>query len=76
MQGRKAVCSTRESSDQPSAPAAAPEAIERAVALLRECRRPLIAIGGGAIRAGAEVLRLALQDIDAPSDRFERLGLA
>ena len=24
----------------------------------------------------AEVLRLALQDIDAPSDQFERLGLA
>ena len=43
----------------PSAPAAAPEAIERAAALLREARRPLIAIGGGAIRAGEEVTRLA-----------------
>jgi acetolactate synthase-1/2/3 large subunit len=43
----------------PSAPAAAPEAIERAAALLREARRPLIAIGGGAVRAGDEVTRLA-----------------
>jgi acetolactate synthase-1/2/3 large subunit len=43
----------------PSAPAAAPEAIERAAALLREARRPLIAIGGGAVRAGEEVTRLA-----------------
>jgi acetolactate synthase-1/2/3 large subunit len=43
----------------PSAPAAAPEAIDRAVALLREARRPLIAIGGGAIRAGEEVTRIA-----------------
>jgi len=43
----------------PSAPAAAPEAIERAAALLREARRPLIAIGGGAIRAGEEVRQIA-----------------
>jgi len=43
----------------PSAPAAAPEAIDRAIALLRDARRPLIAIGGGAIRAGDEVVRLA-----------------
>jgi acetolactate synthase-1/2/3 large subunit len=43
----------------PSAPAAPPEAIDRAVALLREAQRPLIAIGGGAIRAGDEVVRLA-----------------
>jgi len=43
----------------PSAPAAPPEAIERAAALLRAARRPLIAIGGGAIRAGNEVKRLA-----------------
>jgi acetolactate synthase-1/2/3 large subunit len=43
----------------PSAPAAPPEAIESAAALLREARRPLIAIGGGAIRAGEEVTRLA-----------------
>jgi len=43
----------------PSAPAAPPEAIDRAAALLREAQRPLIAIGGGAIRAGEEVTRLA-----------------
>jgi acetolactate synthase-1/2/3 large subunit len=43
----------------PSPPAAAPEAIAQAVALLRDAQRPLIAIGGGAIRAGAEVVRLA-----------------
>ncbi len=43
----------------PSAPAAPPESIDRAAALLREARRPLIAIGGGAIRAGAEVTRVA-----------------
>ncbi len=43
----------------PSAPAAAPEAIDRAVTLLREAQHPLIAIGGGAIRAGDEVVRLA-----------------
>ncbi len=49
----------------PSAPAAAPEAIERAAALLREARRPLIAIGGGAIRAGEEVRRLA-ETLGAP----------
>jgi len=43
----------------PTPPAAAPEAIERAAALLREAHRPLIAIGGGAIRAGEEVVHLA-----------------
>jgi len=43
----------------PSAPAAPPEAIDRAAALLREARLPLIAIGGGAIRAGEEVKRIA-----------------
>jgi acetolactate synthase-1/2/3 large subunit len=43
----------------PSAPAAPPEAIDRAATLLRKARHPLIAIGGGAIRAGEEVKRLA-----------------
>ncbi|MBW1845365.1 MAG: hypothetical protein JRJ05_13565, partial [Deltaproteobacteria bacterium] len=43
----------------PSAPAPPPEAIDRAIELLREAQRPLIAIGGGAIRAGDEVVRLA-----------------
>jgi acetolactate synthase-1/2/3 large subunit len=43
----------------PSAPAAPPEAIDRAAALLREAQHPLIAIGGGAVRAGEEVKRLA-----------------
>ena len=43
----------------PSAPAAAPQAVERATALLREARRPLIAIGGGAIRAAEPVRHLA-----------------
>jgi acetolactate synthase-1/2/3 large subunit len=49
----------------PSAPAAPPEAIDRAAALLREANRPLIAIGGGAIRAGEEVKRLA-EILEAP----------
>jgi acetolactate synthase-1/2/3 large subunit len=43
----------------PSAPAPPPEAIDRAIELLRKAQRPLIAIGGGAIRAGDEVVRLA-----------------
>ena len=49
----------------PSAPAAAPEAIDRAAALLREAQRPLIAVGGGAIRAGDELVRLA-ETLGAP----------
>jgi acetolactate synthase-1/2/3 large subunit len=49
----------------PSAPAAAPEAVMRASALLRGARRPLVAIGGGAIGAAGEVVRLAEQ-LDAP----------
>ncbi len=49
----------------PSAPAASPAAVERAAALLREARRPLIAIGGGAVRAGDEVVRLA-ETLGAP----------
>jgi len=43
----------------PSAPAAAPEAVERAAGLLREAQRPLIAIGGGAVGAAEEVERIA-----------------
>ncbi|MCH7644758.1 MAG: 5-guanidino-2-oxopentanoate decarboxylase [Myxococcales bacterium] len=49
----------------PSAPAAPPETIDRAAALLRDAQRPLIAIGGGAIRAGAEVMQLA-ETLGAP----------
>ncbi len=49
----------------PSAPAAAPEAVARASALLASARRPLIALGGGAVGAAAEAVRLAEQ-LDAP----------
>jgi acetolactate synthase-1/2/3 large subunit len=49
----------------PSAPAAAPEAVTRASALLSNAQRPLIALGGGAVGAAAEVVRLAEQ-LDAP----------
>jgi acetolactate synthase-1/2/3 large subunit len=43
----------------PSPPAAADEAVGRAVAMLREAERPLIIVGGGAISAGSEVRRVA-----------------
>jgi len=49
----------------PSAPAAAPEVVDRAAALLRAAERPLIAIGGGAIRAGDALVRLA-ETLGAP----------
>jgi acetolactate synthase-1/2/3 large subunit len=43
----------------PNPPVAPAEVIDCAAALLRKARRPLIAIGGGAIRAGDEVVHLA-----------------
>ncbi|MBI4494131.1 MAG: thiamine pyrophosphate-binding protein [Chloroflexi bacterium] len=50
-----------------SAPAASPEAVQRAATLLREARRPLLYVGGGALKAGAsaEVLEVALR-LQAP----------
>ncbi|HEY5657841.1 MAG TPA: 5-guanidino-2-oxopentanoate decarboxylase [Myxococcota bacterium] len=49
----------------PSAPAPAPEALACAIALLKGAERPLVAIGGGAVGAAAEVARLA-EMLDAP----------
>jgi acetolactate synthase-1/2/3 large subunit len=49
----------------PAKPAAAPEAIEQAAALLAQARRPLILAGGGALEAGAELAALAEQ-LQAP----------
>jgi acetolactate synthase-1/2/3 large subunit len=49
----------------PSPPAAAAEAVARACGLLRSARRPLIAVGGGAVGAAEELVRLAEQ-LDAP----------
>lgn len=43
----------------PSAPGPAPDAIQRATTLLAQARRPLMAIGGGCINAGAEVMAVA-----------------
>ena len=49
----------------PSPPGPAPDAIARAAGLLLQAQRPLIAIGGGCINAGAEVTALA-ESFDAP----------
>jgi acetolactate synthase-1/2/3 large subunit len=43
----------------PSAPGPAPAIIERAVALLTQSKRPLIAIGGGCTNAATEVIAVA-----------------
>ena len=49
----------------PSAPGPAPKAIHRAAQLLAAAKRPLIAIGGGCINAGDEVIALA-EKLGAP----------
>src|SRR5262245_54923375 len=49
----------------PSPPGPCPQAIAEAAELLREARRPLIAIGGGAQRAG-DALRAVAEALDAP----------
>jgi acetolactate synthase-1/2/3 large subunit len=49
----------------PSAPAAAPEAVARASALLGSAHRPLVVLGGGAVGAAADAVRLA-ERLDAP----------
>jgi acetolactate synthase-1/2/3 large subunit len=49
----------------PAPPGAAPEAIVRAAQLLSEASRPLVAIGGGCINAGAELIALA-EKLNAP----------
>jgi len=49
----------------PSAPAAAPAAISAAVELLTKAQRPLIVVGGGAVRAAKEVVTVA-ERIAAP----------
>lgn len=49
----------------PSAPGPSPEAVSAAVQLMKGAVRPLIALGGGAIEAGTEVLALA-EKMDAP----------
>ncbi len=49
----------------PSAPAPAPAALDRAVALLRDARRPLVIVGGGAL-AAAPVLAALVERLDAP----------
>jgi len=43
----------------PPAPAADPQAIDRAARMLKEARAPLIVVGGGAMEAGDAVLELA-----------------
>lgn len=50
----------------PSPPAAAPEAIDRALAALQRARSPLMLVGGGAVGAAEEVRRLA-EVLDAPT---------
>ncbi|MFT5722786.1 MAG: acetolactate synthase-1/2/3 large subunit [Motiliproteus sp.] len=49
----------------PAAPAAAPHAVVDAVQLLTQAKRPLIAIGGGAVKASSEVITLA-EKLNAP----------
>lgn len=49
----------------PTAPGPAPAAVVEAAELLKNAKRPLLAIGGGAIRASAEVIALA-EKLDAP----------
>ncbi|MEI6893220.1 MAG: 5-guanidino-2-oxopentanoate decarboxylase [Colwellia sp.] len=48
-----------------SAPAPAPDAVSEAVALLKKAKRPLIAVGGGAINAAEQVIALA-EKLSAP----------
>ncbi len=50
----------------PSPPAAAPEAIERALAALQRARSPVMLLGGGAVGAHAEIAPLA-EALDAPT---------
>jgi acetolactate synthase-1/2/3 large subunit len=49
----------------PSAPAAAPDAVHRAASWLREAKKPLVILGGGAASAAAEALAL-VEHLDAP----------
>jgi acetolactate synthase-1/2/3 large subunit len=49
----------------PAPPAAAPEAVRRAVGWLRAAKRPLVILGGGAAGAAAEALAL-VEHLDAP----------
>ncbi|MCL4108924.1 UNVERIFIED_CONTAM: hypothetical protein GTU68_008119 [Idotea baltica] len=49
----------------PSAATAAPDAVNAAAELLRLAKRPLIAVGGGAISASRDLVRLA-EILDAP----------
>jgi acetolactate synthase-1/2/3 large subunit len=49
----------------PGPPGPAPEAIARAADLLRTAKQPLVVLGGGAVDAGEEALRL-VERLDAP----------
>ncbi|WP_435103262.1 5-guanidino-2-oxopentanoate decarboxylase [Arhodomonas sp. AD133] len=50
----------------PARPAPAPAAVERAADLLRDARRPVLLLGGGAVAAGALAATLA-ERLDAPT---------
>jgi acetolactate synthase-1/2/3 large subunit len=49
----------------PDAPGPSQQSVEQCVSLLLNARQPMIAIGGGVINAGSELVRLA-ETIDAP----------
>lgn len=57
--GMKANVDMMAPKEIPAAPAANPDDIERAVAILKSARNPLIMVGAGALDAGAEILQLA-----------------
>ncbi|MFH1044279.1 MAG: thiamine pyrophosphate-dependent enzyme [Pseudomonadota bacterium] len=63
--GAKALVDLEVPMDVAPPPAPDPDAIARAVALLRNARNPMITVGSGAVDAGAEVLELA-QLLQAP----------
>ncbi len=65
----RAPVETAVAADIPPPPAVDPDEIARAVAILKDCRRPVIMVGGGAQHASAEVRALA-EALGAPVTAF------